>query len=215
MNSFWQRSFLLCSTFTKFVYNYLEVSFILGEVLTHTQQTIPFFLQASTPILNVWIFFNCYLYSRSQVNRSLLIVFIDWRKHCLHDLIMTEWKILLCLYVSSKRKHGKKNIVFLVDDNPVINLTELRRKTTITIGNKFEEIGWINFLTFWFLFFFNFIFLFTLNYFPNHILTDWKLELSFYYRALYFFNQSCFSNSIRNWSVSFRSMILDTFKEIP
>lgn len=111
MNSFWQRSFLLCSTFTKFVYNYLEVSFILGEVLTHTQQTIPFFLQASTPILNVWIFFNCYLYSRSQVNRSLLIVFIDWRKHCLHDLIMTEWKIY-CVYKCHLKGNMERKILF-------------------------------------------------------------------------------------------------------
>lgn len=79
-------------------------------------------------------FFNCYLYSRSQVNRSLLIVFIDWRKHCLHDLIMTEWKIY-CVYKCHLKGNMERKILFLVDDNPVINLTELRRKTTITIGN--------------------------------------------------------------------------------
>lgn len=38
--------------------------------------------------------------------------------------------------MSTKRKLGMKKIVIVVDDNHVINLTELRKMTSIRIGNN-------------------------------------------------------------------------------
>lgn len=112
--------------------------YISSEEFTYFwgNNSIFFFLQVSTPIFNVCkFFFNCYRYSRSLIDHYLWR-FTDWRKHCLQYLFMTEWKNYCVYRCQLKGSLESKKIVIVVDDNHVINLTELRKMTSIRIGNK-------------------------------------------------------------------------------